>query len=55
MKTSQVKAPRPNPVALLAAGYEETFKQVTGSLDRLSADERAAVLGGNAREFYRLP
>ena len=43
------------PVALLAAGYEETFEQVTGALDRLSADERAAVLGGNAREFYRLP
>ena len=43
------------PVALLAAGYEETFEQVTGALDRLSADERVAVLGGNAREFYRLP
>lgn len=42
------------PVALLAAGYEETFETVTGSLDRLSAEERAAVLGGNAREFYSL-
>ena len=43
------------PVALLAAGYEETFEQVTGALDRLSADERTAVLGGNARKFYGLP
>ena len=43
------------PVALLAAGYEQTFEKVTGALDRLSPDERAAVLGGNAREFYRLP
>ncbi|MDE2766811.1 MAG: amidohydrolase family protein, partial [Chloroflexota bacterium] len=42
------------PVALLAAGYEETFQTVTGALDRLSANERAAVLGGNAREFYSL-
>jgi len=42
------------PVALLAAGYEDTFETVTGALDRLSASERAAVLGGNAREFYSL-
>jgi len=42
------------PVALLAAAYEETFEQVTGARDRLSAGERSAVLGGNARDFYRL-
>jgi len=42
------------PVALLAAGYEETFETVTGALDRLSASEREALLGGNAREFYSL-
>ncbi len=43
------------PVALLAAGYEDTFTRVTRALHRLSDDERAAVLGGNAVEFYELP
>ena len=42
------------PVALLAAGYEDTFEMVTGALDRLSASERVAVLSGNAQEFYSL-
>ena len=42
------------PVALLAAGYEDTFETVTGALDRLSASERVAVLSGNAQEFYSL-
>ena len=43
------------PVALMAAGYEDTFTRVTGALERLSGDERAAVLGGNAMAFYELP
>ena len=42
------------PVALLAATYEDTFKRVTATLERLSPDERAAVLGGNARQVYRI-
>ncbi len=42
------------PVALLAASYEDTFERVTATLERLSAAERQAVLGGNAQRFYRL-
>lgn len=43
------------PVALLAASYTETFARVTGTLEGLSENERAAVLGGNAMSFYELP
>ena len=42
------------PVALLAASYEETFKRVTATIDRLSKTDRSAVLGGNAMTFYEL-
>ncbi|MBM4438476.1 MAG: amidohydrolase family protein, partial [Actinobacteria bacterium] len=40
------------PVALLAASYEDSFHRTTAALARLSATERAAVLGGNAQAFY---
>ncbi|MDE2990856.1 MAG: amidohydrolase family protein [Chloroflexota bacterium] len=43
------------PVALMAASYEDTFHRVTAALDRLNPSERAAVLGGNAMDFYQLP
>ena len=39
----------------MAAPYEDTFHRVTAALDGLSAGERAAVLGGNAVDFYQLP
>lgn len=42
------------PVALLAAGYEDTFNCVTATLDRLTQTEREAILGANAQQFYRL-
>ena len=42
------------PVALMAAPYVQTFRRVTAALDRLSAGERAAVLGGNAINFYQI-
>lgn len=43
------------PVALMAAGYEDTFARVTGALETLTDSERAAVLGSNALAFYDLP
>ncbi len=42
------------PVALRAASYADTFARVTASLDRLSAVDRAAVLGGNAQTLYEV-
>ena len=42
------------PVALMAAPYEDTFERVTAALGGLSATDRAAVLGGNAIDFYEL-
>jgi L-fuconolactonase len=42
------------PVCLLAAEYADVFGIVEDFLGRLSEDEREAILGGNARRFYRL-
>lgn len=42
------------PVCLCAASYERTMEVVTTYLDRYSATEREAVLGGNAAGFWRL-
>lgn len=42
------------PVCLLAARYDEVIALVRDALDEYSEDEQEQVLGGTAREFYRL-
>lgn len=42
------------PVCTLAAGYGRTMDVILDYVLKLSSDERAAVLGGNARRFWRL-
>lgn len=43
------------PVCTLAAGYGEVLDTARELTERLSPDERAAVLAGNAVRVYRLP
>ncbi|MDA0373349.1 MAG: amidohydrolase family protein [Planctomycetota bacterium] len=44
------------PVCLVAnAGHRDVLQALETHLVALSADERAAILGGNAMRFYRLP
>jgi L-fuconolactonase len=40
------------PVCLLAGSYEEVYRLVEDYSGRLSADERAALFGGNCAAFY---
>jgi L-fuconolactonase len=42
------------PLCLLAGSYERVYDAASETLERLSADERAAVFGGNATDVYRL-
>ncbi len=42
------------PVCELAGTYGQVVEALTGHLQRLSPDERAAILGGTARRFYGL-
>jgi L-fuconolactonase len=42
------------PVCTVAATYAETMSLVFDALAEYSADERAAVLSGTAREFWKL-
>ncbi|MBO0827493.1 MAG: amidohydrolase family protein [Streptosporangiales bacterium] len=42
------------PVATLAGDYAKVWAETNALLAGLSADERAAVLGGNAARFYRI-
>jgi len=42
------------PVCLLAAPYERVLGVIVDYASRLTAAERAAVLGGNAARFYGL-
>jgi L-fuconolactonase len=42
------------PVCTVAAAYDDVIGIVERYIERLSAEERNAVLGGNAREFYRI-
>ena len=42
------------PVCLLAGSYKEQFQLVLDYVGRLSATEKAAVLGENAKRFYNL-
>lgn len=43
------------PVCTLAGSYSEVVGIVESYIAGLSADERAAVMGGNAVDFYQLP
>ena len=43
------------PVCTLSGSYSEVVGIVESFIAALSADEQAAVMGGNAIEFYRLP
>lgn len=43
------------PVCLVASSYERTMKVIRDHLDKYSAEDREAVLGGNAAAFWRLP
>ncbi|MBO0682075.1 MAG: amidohydrolase family protein [Candidatus Dormibacteraeota bacterium] len=43
------------PVANLRGGYGKVWRETNLALARLSADERARILGGTAIAFYRLP
>lgn len=43
------------PVCELAGSYEQVFAVLEDAIGYLSDSERAAVLGGTARRFYRLP
>jgi L-fuconolactonase len=42
------------PVSLQAATYADVVDTATRACAELSADERSAVLGGNARRVYGL-
>ena len=43
------------PVERLAGGFGELYRLMVASLEDLSDDERADVLAGTARRFYRIP
>ena len=42
------------PVCLVAGSYHRTMEVVKNYLQGHSAEARAAVLGGNAQQFWRL-
>ena len=42
------------PVCLVASPYQQTVSLVTDYIARLTENERAMVMGGNAQAFYRL-
>ena len=43
------------PVCTVAASYQRTINLIKDYLGRFTAEERQAVLGGNAAKFWRLP
>ena len=43
------------PVCLVAGTYSRTVTVVKNHLEQLRPDDRAAVMGGNAQRFWRLP
>jgi L-fuconolactonase len=43
------------PISELAGGYERWWEVVRELLEPLPAGERSAILGGNARRWYRVP
>ncbi|MCH7652982.1 MAG: amidohydrolase family protein, partial [Chloroflexi bacterium] len=42
------------PVCLTAASYEQVLDAANEAIGPLSESDRAGLLGGNARAFYRL-
>ncbi len=43
------------PVCELAASYAEVYEALVEAVGPISQDERAAIFGGTARKFYKLP
>jgi predicted TIM-barrel fold metal-dependent hydrolase len=43
------------PVERMAGSFGESYRTLFAGLDELSEDDRADVLAGTARRFYRLP
>ena len=43
------------PISVLAGGYVRVWEELGRLFDELPADNRAAILGGTAAEFYRIP
>jgi L-fuconolactonase len=43
------------PISLLAGGYRRSWDAISSIADTLTPSERAALLGGTAERFYRLP
>ncbi len=43
------------PVSVLAGGYARVWEQLSILFDELSPADRAAILGGTAEAFYRIP
>ena len=40
---------------MLAGGYGRVWEELGRLFDELPADDRAAIVGGTAAEFYRIP
>jgi L-fuconolactonase len=43
------------PISVLAGGYVRVWEELGRLFDELPADDRAAIVGGTAAEFYRIP
>ena len=43
------------PVSVLAGGYLRVWEQLGILFDELAPGDRAAILGGTAEAFYRIP
>lgn len=43
------------PISVLAGGYVRVWEELNTLFDELSPDDRAAILGGTAAAFYRIP
>ena len=43
------------PISVLAGGYVRVWEELNHVFDELSPDDRAAILGGTAAAFYRIP
>ena len=51
---SRVMAASNWPVILLGGSYQDVWRGITELVDKLSTDEKAAVLGGTAERIYKL-
>lgn len=43
------------PISILAGGYVRVWEELSQLFAELSPDDRSAILGGTAAEFYRIP